>query len=550
VHLVPLSETQTQEGEPLKIFLIYVRDEDFYRMLPAELGDGRFDQGRVQVMGFPPIGIETLAPVVRQHGHEVRMFDTCHPQMKEQHIAEAVGEERPDVIALSFLSTTSYPAAKSMAHRLKQAAPDTPIIMGGVFATMNATKILADCPDADFIGKGEGEELFPDFLEKLDHPGSVAGLVWRNGREIVENLPRPIVKDLDRFPYPDRTSLPIDYIESMPLDVPAVLSLDRFCTVQTSRGCPYKCVYCDIPALADGKWRSRSAEHVLGEMQQLSDDGYRSIYLTDDHFLLKRSRIREICQGIVDRQLKFRWGCEGRVDSVAIDQFPIMAEANCSFLAFGVEAGTQKVLDRLKKQQSLEQIERGISEAKRHGIDTAHGFFLVGSPDESEADILESFRFAARLELDTFGFNRLCAYRGTPLWQEYVERGIIDDERDWHKWFKCSDIDPTVLPSEVVNRARQKGYLLLFAHRIFMRPIQTFKLLRTFARHMKTSDILKLLSSPFRKRILTRRPELPARMIDQGLTAPVREALPLSSANSPSAGVQRSAQNRRNQRAL
>ena len=547
---MPLSETQTQEGEPLKIFLIYVRDEDFYRMLPAELGDGRFDQGRVQVMGFPPIGIETLAPVVRQHGHEVRMFDTCHPQMKEQHIAEAVGEERPDVIALSFLSTTSYPAAKSMAHRLKQAAPDTPIIMGGVFATMNATKILADCPDADFIGKGEGEELFPDFLEKLDHPGSVAGLVWRNGREIVENLPRPIVKDLDRFPYPDRTSLPIDYIESMPLDVPAVLSLDRFCTVQTSRGCPYKCVYCDIPALADGKWRSRSAEHVLGEMQQLSDDGYRSIYLTDDHFLLKRSRIREICQGIVDRQLKFRWGCEGRVDSVAIDQFPIMAEANCSFLAFGVEAGTQKVLDRLKKQQSLEQIERGISEAKRHGIDTAHGFFLVGSPDESEADILESFRFAARLELDTFGFNRLCAYRGTPLWQEYVERGIIDDERDWHKWFKCSDIDPTVLPSEVVNRARQKGYLLLFAHRIFMRPIQTFKLLRTFARHMKTSDILKLLSSPFRKRILTRRPELPARMIDQGLTAPVREALPLSSANSPSAGVQRSAQNRRNQRAL
>jgi radical SAM superfamily enzyme YgiQ (UPF0313 family) len=510
----------------VKIFLVYVRDEDFYRMLPPGLVDGRFDKGRVQVMAFPPIGIETLAPVVRQQGHEVRMFDTCHPQMKEEHIAEAAGAERPDVIALSFLSTTSYPAAKSMARRLKQAAPDTPLILGGVFATMNATKIMADCPDADFIGKGEGEELLPDFLENLDDPGSVAGLVWRNGREIVENPPRPILKDLDRFPYPDRQSLPIDFIESMPLDVPAVLSLDRFCTVQTSRGCPYKCVYCDIPALADGKWRSRSAEHVLGEMQQLSDDGYRSIYLTDDHFLLKRSRIREICQGIIDRQLKFRWGCEGRVDSVAIDQFPIMAEANCSFLAFGVEAGTQKVLDRLKKQQSLEQIERGISEAKRNGIDTAHGFFLVGSPGESEADILESFRFAARLELDTFGFNRLCAYRGTPLWQEYVERGIIDDERDWYKWFKCSDIDPTVLPSEVVNRARQKGYMLLFAHRIFLRPIQTFKLLRTFARHMKTSDILKLLWSPFGKRTLTRQPELPARMTDQGLTAPVREVLP------------------------
>lgn len=512
----------------MKVFLIYVRDEDFYQLLPAGLGNDRFEDGRVQVMAFPPIGIETLAPVVRERGHEVRMFDTCHPRMKEENIAEAVVEERPDVIALSFLSTTSYPTTKSMARRLKQAAPATPIILGGVFATMNAAKILADCRHADCVGVGEGEELLPDYLDNLDNPAAVAGLVWRNGDEIVANAPRPIIQDLDRFPYPDRNSLPIDYIESMPLDVPAVLSLDRFCTMQTSRGCPYPCVYCDIPALSGGKWRYRSPEHVLGEMQQLSDEGYRSIYLTDDHFLLKRTRIEAICHGIVDRELKFHWGCEGRVDSKAIDQFPLMARANCDFLAFGVEAGTQKVLDRLKKMQNLEQIERGISEAKRHGIATAHGFFLVGSPDETEADILESFRFAARLKLDTFGFNRLCAYRGTPLWREYVERGIIDDERDWYKWFKCSDIDPTVLPSQVVNRARQKGYLLLFAHRIFFRPIQTFRLLRTLSRHMKVSDILKLLWSPFRKRTLTRAPELPAQMIDEGLTAPIRE--PASSA--------------------
>jgi radical SAM superfamily enzyme YgiQ (UPF0313 family) len=411
-----------------------------------------------------------------------------------------------------------------MAKCLKKQAPDTPIILGGVFATMNAKHILDDCPYADFVGVGEGEELIPDFLDNLEHPENVAGLVWRSGSDVVENPDRPPIKDLDRFPYPDRQSLPIDYIESMPLDVPAVLSLDRFCTLQSSRGCPYKCIYCDIPALTDGKWRCRSPEHVLGEMQELNDLGYRSIYLTDDHFLLKRKRIRAICDGIIDRKLEFRWGCEGRVDSIAVDQFPIMARSNCGFLAFGIEAGTQKVLDRLKKNQTLEQIERAVSEAKKHGIDTAHGFFLVGSPDETEEDIKESFRFAARLELDTFGFNRLCVYRGTPLWHEYLQRGIIDDERDWYKWFKCSDIDPTVLPSETVNQARKKGYLILFSHRVFLRPIKTFKLLRTFARSMAVSDVLKLLWSPFRKRTLTRRPELPALMIDQGLTEPVRPA--------------------------
>ncbi|UCG12010.1 MAG: B12-binding domain-containing radical SAM protein [Deltaproteobacteria bacterium] len=507
----------------MNVFLVYVRDKDFYRLLPEELGGKPTKDGRFKVMAFPPLGIETLAPVLRQQGHTVRMFDTCHPQMKDEHIADAVEQDKPDVVALSFLSTTTYPGTKSLAELLKSRVPETPIIVGGVFATMNADRILRDCPYIDAVGIGEGEELLPDYLDHIDDPGSVAGVVWRDGDKVIRNARRPIIRDLDKFPYPDRATLPIDYIESLPLDVPAVLSLERFCTMQTSRGCPYTCIYCDIPALTNGKWRHRSPEHVLGEMQQLNDLGYRSIYLTDDHFLMKRSRIHDICQGMVDRKLEFKWGCEGRVDSVAVDQLASMVKANCNSLAFGVESGTQKVLDRLSKNQTLEQIEHAVSEAKRQGIERTHGFFLVGSPDETEEEILQSFRFAARLKLDTFGFNRLCVYRGTPLWKEYLDRGIIDDERDWDKWFKCSDIDPTILPSEVVNRARQKGYVILFARRLLFRPIKTFQLLRTLGRHMKKSDILKLLASPFRRRTLTRKPALPAKMLDLGLEAPIRD---------------------------
>jgi radical SAM superfamily enzyme YgiQ (UPF0313 family) len=410
-----------------------------------------------------------------------------------------------------------------VAARLKSAAPGIPIIVGGPFATSNADRILGDCAAIDCVGVGEGEELLPDYLSNLDDPGAVAGLVWRNGGEVVQNAARPLLRDLDRFPYPDRASLPIDYIESLPLDVPAVLSLEKFCTMQTSRGCPYSCIYCDIPTLSKGKWRCRSAEHVLGEMQVLNDLGYRSIYLTDDHFLFRRERIGAICRGIIERKLEFRWGCEGRVDSAAVDQLGLMREANCSALAFGVEAGTQKVLDRLKKRQTLGQVEHAVREAKRQGIERVHGFFVVGSPGETAADILASFRFAARLELDTFGFNRLCAYRGTPLWREYVERGIIDDERDWQKWFKCTDIDPTVLSGPEVNRLRMRGYALLFASRLFKRPLGTFRLLRSFGRHMKAMDLIRLLASPFRRRDLTRQPELPARMVDAGLVAPRRE---------------------------
>lgn len=246
-------------------------------------------------------------------------------------------------------------------------------------------------------------------------------------------------------------------------------------------------------------------------MQQLSDLGYRAIYLTDDHFLINRKRIGEICGGIIERHLKFRWGCEGRVDAVAVDQLPLMKKANCNSLAFGVEAGTQKVLDWLHKKQTLKQVEHAVSEAKRHGIDRVHGFFIIGSPGETEKDIIASFRFAARLKLDTFGFGRLCAYRGTPLWQEYVDREIIDDGRDWHKSFKCADIDHTAMSSAALGRVRMKGYTLLFAHRIFWHPLRTYKFMRLFGKHMKGSDIFQLLWSPFRPQTLSPTPDLPAR---------------------------------------
>jgi radical SAM superfamily enzyme YgiQ (UPF0313 family) len=506
----------------MRIFLVYVRDEDYFRVLPEAPG-GAGGSPRVRVMAFPPLGIQTLAPVLRQGGHLVRMFDTCHPQMRAEQIAEAARDERPDVVALSFLSVTAYPALKRLARMVKSGNPEIPIIVGGAFASINPDRILEDCPFVDHVGVGEGEDLLLDYLGSLGDPGAVAGLVWRRNGEIARNAPRALIRDLDRFPYPDRTSLPIDYIESLPLDVPAVLSLDKFCTMQTSRGCPYTCIYCDIPSLGEGKWRSRSAAHVLGEMQQLSDQGYRSIYLTDDHFLLQRNRIADICNGIVGRKLQFHWGCEGRVDSVGIDQLPLLARARCDMLAFGVEAGTQKVLDRLRKRQTLAQVEHAVAEAKRNGIARVHGFFVIGSPGETAEDIRETFRFAARLPIDTFGFNRLAVYRGTPLWQEYAGRGILDDGRDWDKSFKCCHIDPDTVPDDEVNALRMKGYASLLLHRIRSRPVQTWRLLRTFSRHMAVKDLLVLLSGPFRRKAGSA-PDLPARMIEAGLTEPVRPA--------------------------
>jgi radical SAM superfamily enzyme YgiQ (UPF0313 family) len=304
-------------------------------------------------------------------------------------------------------------------------------------------------------------------------------------------------RHLDQWPFPDRESLPLDFVESMPLDVPAVLSMERFTTMQTSRGCPWPCMFCDIPVFNEGKWRARSAQHVVSELKYLEDHGYGSVYLVDDHFLLQPKRIEAICNGIMDAGLTIQWGIEGRVDSVAQHLFPTMAKAHCRTVMFGIESGSQKILDRLKKEQTLAEVTTAVRNAKHAGIEIVHGFFTVGNPDETVEDMKATFEFASRLALDTFGFNRLCVYRGTPLWQEYVKRGLVNDIADWYKYFKCSEIDPTCLPGEVINDVRRQGLRRLFLYKLTHYPLQTYRLLRRFLRHMPVRDVVYLIMKPF-----------------------------------------------------
>jgi len=257
---------------------------------------------------------------------------------------------------------------------------------------------------------------------------------------------------------------------------------------------------------------------VVEEFKHLQALGYGAVYFVDDHFLLQPKRIEAICDGIVREGVTIEWGCEGRVDSVAQHLFPAMAKAHCRTIMFGIESGSQNVLDRLKKEQTLAEVETAVSNAKQAGIQIVHGFFVVGTPDETVEDMRATFDFAARLPLDTFGFNRLCVYRGTPLWQEYVKRGLVNDQTDWYKYFKCSEIDPTCLPGEVINEERNSGLKRLFGYKLRHYPLQTLRLLRRFLRFMAFRDVVYLIVKPFlgarsgptRNEVLSRAVEHPA----------------------------------------
>jgi radical SAM superfamily enzyme YgiQ (UPF0313 family) len=498
----------------VRVFLIHVRDPQFYAFPAAT----RASNGHVRVMGFPPIGIMSLSAVLKRAGHECVLFDQANPETPNELIVEEIKRQRPALVGLSFLSTTSYPYAKILARQIRAADETVKLAFGGVFATLNAQLVKLQCPEVDFVCRGDGEQLILDLVERIDDPSEVAGVTWARDGKPVHNPNRLTERNLDQWPFPDRESLPLDFVESMPLDVPTVLSMERFTTMQTSRGCPWPCVFCDIPIFNEGKWRSRSAGHVVAEFEHLQKEGYGSIYFVDDHFLLQPKRIEAICNGIQKAGVTIQWGCEGRVDSVAQHLFPAMARANCRTIMFGIESGSQAVLDRLQKEQTLGEVETAVSNAKNAGIEIVHGFFVVGSPNETVHDIRATFDFASRLPLDTFGFNRLCVYRGTPLWQEYVKRGLVDDKADWYKYFKCSEIDPTCLPGEVINRERTAGFRRLFLYKLLHHPKQTVRLLRRFLRFMPLRDVVYLIVKPFlgvkrgptRNEVLSRAIEHPA----------------------------------------
>src|SRR6266478_1911052 len=448
-------------------------------------------------MGFPQIGIMALSAVLKRAGHECVMFDQANPETPNNVIIDSIRCQRPALVGLSFLSTTSYPYAKILAREIRAADSEVKLAFGGVFVTLSAELVKRQCPEVDFVCRGDGEQLILDLVERLDHPESVDGITWAKDGEVVSNRNRVLDRNLDQWPFPDRESLKLDFVESMPLDVPAVLSMERFTTMQTSRGCPWSCVFCDIPIFNEGKWRSRTPQHVVDEFKHLQELGYGAVYFVDDHFLLQPKRIEAICKGLNDQHITIQWGCEGRVDSVAQHLFPAMAKAHCRTLMFGIESGSQKMLDRLRKEQTLEEVEKAVTNAKQAGIEIVHGFFVVGIPDETAEQMRATFDFAARLALDTFGFNRLCVYRGTPLWQEYLKRGLINDAEDWYKYFKCSSIDPTCLDGELINDVRRAGLRRLFIYKLLHYPVQTFRLLRRFTRFMPLRDVVYLIIKPF-----------------------------------------------------
>lgn len=485
----------------MRVPLIFIRDRRFFSSPSTKFIKRRkrspYAGGKQHyVFGDPPLGIMYLSSALKQAGHEVSLWDQCHPDYTDERLIEELKRERPAMVGISFLSNLCYPGARRLSRKIKTALPATKIVYGGVFPTINAREIIANEESVDIVARGEGETIIRDLAAGLEQLGDIPGITFRSSTgEVIENVACRQIADLDTIPFPDRQGLDINYVAILPLEAPAVIFDRPYTTIVSSRGCPFGCTYCNCPTFSDRKVRVRSAANVLAELAEIERLGFSSFTFVDDNFLLDPERAQEICAGMKAAGHTFRWTCEGRADPRVKGVFRHLAAAGCDLVMFGIESGSQQVLDSLQKKTTLPVIADAVAEAKRAGIGIRHGFFIVGSPGETEADLRATFDFAERIELNSFNFNRLLAFRGTPLWNDAVAQGLIDDAKDWDKLFPLHLIHPDTIDTATLYALRSRLVKRLIWRKVLRNPREAGKLFARVLDCMSARDLYRLLTS-------------------------------------------------------
>jgi radical SAM superfamily enzyme YgiQ (UPF0313 family) len=361
-----------------------------------------------------------------------------------------VKKEDPDIIGFSVLLSTAKEAPK-IAERVKTENPNITVVFGSHHATFNAERILKKYPFVDIVVRGEGEHTSLEIarcLEKQRNLDKVEGVTFRKNGRIVSNPDRPLNKDIDALPFPDRNLAGVQYVSTI---FGAKINTRKFTTMLSSRGCPFNCSFCGIRKFTRRAWRPRSVENVMAELEYLQSEGYEQFLFADDNFTLNAKRVSKLCRSIKKEGMDIEWFCDSRVDHISYDMFRNMVNAGCRCLFFGIESANQRILDYYRKGITPEQSEKAVRKARKAGIDIIVGSFIVGAPDETQREIINTLQFANKLDIDVPDVNILGAQTGTDIWNDLVAKGLLNENEQWEDEICIPRDVPTPVPYEEVR---------------------------------------------------------------------------------------------------
>ncbi len=375
----------------------------------------------------PPLGLLYLASYARKYtNHEIEVLDTVVEELNYYEIERRIREIKPDVVGVQAMSFTLIDALLC-ARIVKRIEKHIPIVFGGPHPTIFPQETI-NLKEVDYVVVGEGEVTFKELLENIDSPKrlkEVKGLVYKEKGEIIDTGSREFIENLDNIPFPARELTPYKKYYSL------IAKRTPITTMFTSRGCPYRCIFCDRPQLGK-KFRAQSAENVVDEMEECLRLGIKEILIYDDTFTVNRQRVLDICKEILRRSLKIGWDIRARVDNVDEEMLKRLKKAGCERIHYGVEASSQRILDILRKGITLRQVKDAFGLTKKAGISTL-AYFMFGSPKETEEEIRNSIKLAKELRPDFVHFSITTPFPATDLYRLGLKEGIL--ERNYWKEF-------------------------------------------------------------------------------------------------------------------
>lgn len=390
----------------------------------------------------PSLASVLLAAIARDAGYPVGVVDAGAEGLTFEQTMDRLADHSPDFLALTTTTLTAIPAER-LARAAKERWPGLTIGIGGPHASAIPEETLRRCSAFDFVAIGEGDKTLPDILNALDNGArnftSIPGIACRTSDGGIVRTERPApFKELDSLPFPAW-----ELLQGFPHRFsPGYFKVAQVPSASfvSSRGCPFDCVFCDTGVFGQSI-RSHSAEYLDELFTYMNQRfGVRDITLEDDTFMMFRKNVERFCELRLERNVKMTWACNSRVNLARPDLLKTMKKAGCWHISYGVESGSQEILDRSKKRITLEQIRNAARYTREAGI-AAKAFFIVGHPYETRETLEATLRLALDTPFSDIGVTLMTPFPGSPLSRNATEFGQFDND-----WTRMNLLTPVFIP--------------------------------------------------------------------------------------------------------
>jgi radical SAM superfamily enzyme YgiQ (UPF0313 family) len=347
-----------------------------------------------------------LASYLEKYGTNVKVLDPLS-QGKEDYFSES------DYTGITCVSS-QFQKARQIAKKVKTKNPETITILGGVHPTV-ATEETSSDPNVNIAVVGEGEKALLKIVKEKIEKGVVHG---------------ELVQDLDEIPFPARHLINMDwYLKRSGVVFSKWI---KATSVMTSRGCPNDCHFCinSKHAMFGRKVRYHSVEYVEKEVEELvSKYGIEGIFFVDDNFVLNKKRLAQICGRI--KRFDLKWMCQSRIDTLSRQSLEVMKDCGCVTVGFGVESGSQRVLNALNKNVAVENAIKAFDLCHQVGV-KAFATIMIGNPEETKEDLELTDKLLERIKPDYLEIFYLTPFQGTVLYDRAIENGwLIKENTNW-----------------------------------------------------------------------------------------------------------------------